>query len=146
VPVDIQKFSHVVLRVDDMATSLAFYRDLLGFSVVFEKGPDDLPEGAPKVHVAGCLPDGGVVIELMQNPGMPPAGPPDGNALIAFSVADIETARAQTEAAGVPMVPPPTEMMPGIKMMFVRDPDGRMLEFVEFAGEARSSAENAAKS
>jgi len=39
-------------------------------------------------------------------------------------------------------VMPPTEMMPGIKMLFVRDPDGRMLEFVDFAGGARSSAEN----
>ena len=44
-------------------------------------------------------------------------------------------------AAGVTPLMPPTEMAPGIYMIFLRDPDGRTIELAEFAGGATSSVE-----
>ena len=37
---------------------------------------------------------------------------------------------------------PPTEVTPGITMMFLTDPDGRTVELVEFASGVSSNYEN----
>ena len=36
---------------------------------------------------------------------------------------------------------PPREMMPGLFMIFVQDPDGRTIEFAQFPDGAKNNAE-----
>jgi len=62
---------------------------------------------------------------------------------MALSVADIEAAHRAPLAAGVTPLMPPTEMVPGLFMIFLCDPDGRKIELAQFSGGATSSVEYA---
>jgi catechol 2,3-dioxygenase-like lactoylglutathione lyase family enzyme len=140
-PIDIRAFSHVVLPVSDLDASLAFFHGALGLEIVMEIGPDDPDaEGgiASGLRIAGVAVPGGMVIELVQ--GM--TTKLESAAVLALNVADIRAAAKQAEDAGLTPTMPPTEVMPGVTMMFLADPDGRTIELVEFGSGARSSFEN----
>ncbi len=143
-PIKIEKFSHVVMQVANLDESIAFYRDLLGLEIVLEAKPEDFPEGVLQVHVVGCLVGGDVVLEFGE--GLGGTGPVEtkGSPILALSVADIQQTHAALLEAGVEPTMPPTEMVPGIFMIFIRDPDGRTIEFVQFPNGALSSAEHSA--
>jgi lactoylglutathione lyase len=139
--IDIRAFSHVVLPVSDLDASLGFFHDALGLEVVMRIEPDDPDaEGgiASGLRIAGVAVPGGLVIELVQ--GMTDALA--SSAVLALNVADVRQAERQVEAAGLKPTMPPTEVMPGVTMMFVPDPDGRTIELVEFGSGARTSLEN----
>jgi glyoxylase I family protein len=148
VHVSVQKLSHIVLHVSDMERSLKFYRDILGLEVAFETNSEDLGDGAAAMtaggggfRVVGCLVRGGMVLELTEGMSTAIHDGADDSYIIALSVSDIEEAHGQIIEAGVSPLMPPMEVVPGIKMFFVQDPDGRQIEFVEFPGDANSSAE-----
>lgn len=59
-----------------------------------------------------------------------------GLARVAFQVDNLDEHLARLEQHGVPLVSPPTDVLLGVTRLRVvcfRDPDGVMLEFVEFA-------------
>lgn len=148
VHISVQKLSHIVLHVSDMERSLKFYRDILGLEVAFETNSKDLGDGAAVMtaggggfRVVGCLVSGGVILELTEGLSKTIREGADDSYIIALSVSDIEEAHGRIIDAGVSPLMPPVEVMPGIKMFFVQDPDGRQIEFVEFPGDAKSSAE-----
>ncbi|MGE4650129.1 MAG: VOC family protein [Myxococcota bacterium] len=140
-PVTIRALSHIVLPVADLDAALAFYRDLLGLEVVIRLDPDNSgPEGsiAAGLNIAGMLVPGGTMLELVQGMQEPRAG----STVVALNVADVKAAQQQVEAAGVTPAMPPTEVTPGVTMMFLTDPDGRTVELVEFASGASSNYAN----
>ena len=140
-PVTIQALSHIVMPVADLDAALAFYRDLLGLEVVVRLDPDESgPDGsiAAGLNIAGMLVPGGTMLELVE--GM--QEPRSGSTVIALNVADLKAAQREVEAAGVTPAMPPTEVTPGITMMFLTDPDGRTVELVEFASGASSNYAN----
>mgnify|MGYP001814178793 FL=1 len=140
-PVDIRAFSHVVLPVSDLDASLAFFHEALGLEIVLRIEPDD-PDAAggmaSGMRIAGVAVPGGIVLELAE--GMSPSL--ESSTVIALNVADIQAAARQVEAAGLVPSMPPTEVMPGVTMMFVPDPDGRTIELVEFGSGAPTSLAN----
>jgi len=139
--VSIRGLSHIVLPVADLDLALAFYRDLLGLEVVMRLDPDDSDtEGsiAAGLRIAGVLVPGGTMLELVQGMQEPRAGA----TVVALNVADVKAAREQVEAAGVSPAMLPTEVTPGVTMMFLTDPDGRTVELVEFASGASTSFAN----
>jgi catechol 2,3-dioxygenase-like lactoylglutathione lyase family enzyme len=134
------RFSHVVIAVTDVDSSVAFYRDALGMDVVF----DQVLSGQPfrGRAVGGLL--GGVSIELLQlesPPGKPAAGARSvGLQLISLSVPNLDGAYlALSDAVGAAATKPFD--VDGVRMFFVTDPDGTVIEFVEFPGAARTPAE-----
>lgn len=138
---DIRAFSHVALPVSDLDASLAFYRDVLGLEVVLRLDPDDEDAKggiAAGLRIAGVLVPGGVMLELGE--GMP--GTLGSSYVLALNVPDVREAQREIEAAGLKPSMPPTEVVPGVTMMFVPDPDGRTIEFVEFASGASSNYTN----
>ena len=140
-PVSIRALSHIVLPVADLDAALAFYRDLLGLEMVMRRDPENSgPEGsiAANLHIAGMLIPGGTMLELVQGLQEPGAS----STVVALNVADVVAARRLVEAAGVTPTMPPTEVAPGVTMMFLADPDGRTVELVEFASGAHSNYEN----
>ena len=140
-PVTIRAFSHLVLPVADLDAALAFYRDLLSLKVVMRLDPDNsVPEGsiAAGLDIAGVLVPGGTMLELVQGMQEPRAG----STVVALNVADVKAAQGHVEAAGVTPAMPPTEVTPGVPMMFLTDPDGRTVERVEFASGASSNYAN----
>jgi glyoxylase I family protein len=139
--IEIRAFSHVVLPVSDLDAALVFYRDVLGLEVAMRLEPDDpASDGsiAAGLRIAGVLVPGGIMLELVE--GMEDPG--GSSTVLALNVPDVAAAQRKIEAAGLEPSMPPTQVTPGVTMMFVKDPDGRTIEFVEFASGASSSYEN----
>jgi catechol 2,3-dioxygenase-like lactoylglutathione lyase family enzyme len=141
-------FSHLVVGVSDMDRALAFYRGLLGMDVVFDQGmsgePFDAALGSTASHdgrvVGGLV--GGVMIELLSlRAASPTTGkrrPFLGNQNISLSVPDLDAAYATVRDAGYAPEQEPFAIA-GVRMFFVKDPDGMPVEFIEFPGAARTS-------
>jgi glyoxylase I family protein len=143
-------FSHVTIRVTDLARSLAFYRDGLGLRVLF----DVSLEGAGLEAVTGAsgargrmvgllVPGGGKVsLELLGFDHPPSVRPPPGRhtgyANISLAVDDLDEAHAACIARG--LRPHAPVSVGGVRMFFLADPDGTPIEIIQFPGGATTSA------
>jgi glyoxylase I family protein len=146
--IEIIGFSHVCIAVSDMEASLPFYRDVLGLDVFFDvelEGPSmEVVTGEPGARgrmVGGLL--GGTVVELLEfahRSFRPSAEPMLGYTNISLSVRDIDAALAAVSAAGIAPEQPPVEIG-GVRMFFVRDPDGTPVEFVSYPNGEQTSAQ-----
>ena len=143
----IKRFSHICVRVSDVALSLDWYRDSLGFDVVFDveltgESLDTVTgEGSAAGRMVGGL-VGGTVIELLQiaSEGAAPtarSGASLGYTNISVSVPDLDAARALV----ADQEPGPIVDIGGVRMFFLADPDGTAVEVIEFPGDASTSAE-----
>jgi catechol 2,3-dioxygenase-like lactoylglutathione lyase family enzyme len=135
------QFSHVVIAVSDMDRALAFYRDVLGMDIVFDQELSGEPFSGRAV--GGLV--GGASIELLYLPGQRPDEPaatyrPVGLQVISFSVLDLDHSHAAIHAAVGDRAQKPFEVE-GVRMFFVTDPDGTVIEFVQFPDGARTPAE-----
>lgn len=144
-------FCHLVVGVTDMERALQFYRDALGMDPVF----DTLISGEPfdaALHatrqqqgrvVGGLL--GGRMIELLSLGAKPAADEPARRGItgiqnISLSVVDLDDTHGRIRDAGYPPDQDPFEIG-GVRMFFVKDPDGTPVEFIELPGGARSTYE-----
>lgn len=144
-------FSHITVRVSDLARALAFYRDGLGLRQLFDvrlDGPGlDAVTGAAgsRGRMVGLLVPGPgkVSIELIHFEHPPLERPPEGRFTgwgnISLSVADIEKAHAECVARDLAPLSPPVEVG-GVRMFFLTDPDGARIEIIEFDGGHTTSA------
>ncbi|OBH24773.1 glyoxalase [Mycobacterium sp. E342] len=144
-------FCHLVVGVSDMDRALAFYRDLLGMEVVFETlisgEPFDAALHASRKQegrvVGGLL--GGLMVELLSLGTNTPEHRPalrgvTGIHNVALSVTDLDATHRRVTAAGHSPDQEPFEIG-GVRMFFVKDPDGTTIEFIELPGGARSTYE-----
>jgi catechol 2,3-dioxygenase-like lactoylglutathione lyase family enzyme len=144
-------FCHLVVGVTDMDRALAFYRDLLGMEVVFERLISGEPLDAvlhakhqQKGRVVGGL-LGGLMVELLSLGAKPAADEPVRRGIIgiqnvSLSVTDLDDTHRRVSAAGYQPDQEPFEIA-GVRMFFVKDPDGTPVEFIELPGGARSTYE-----
>jgi catechol 2,3-dioxygenase-like lactoylglutathione lyase family enzyme len=134
------RFSHVVIAVTDVDRAVVFYRDALGMDVVFDQVLSGQPFSGRAV--GGLL--GGVSIELLHldsGQRKPAVGAGSvGVQLISLSVPDLDGAYQALSAAVGTAATKPFDV-DGVRMFFVTDPDGTVIEFVEFPGAARTPAE-----
>jgi glyoxylase I family protein len=115
-----------LIQVFDMPTSVAFYRDILGFEVVTTSPPrdrDDFDWGLLRLQG----------IELMLNTAYeaddrPPT--PDGSRVAAhgdtaffFGCRDVDAAYTYLRAKGLDLKPPAIAPY-GMKQLYLKDPDG----------------------
>jgi glyoxylase I family protein len=139
-PIGIIGFSHVCIAVSDAETSLRFYRDLLGLDVFF----DIELEGPPMEVVTGETGARGRmiggVLEFKHRRFAQRSENMLGYTNISLSVSDIDTTRAAIEAGGVQSEQEPVEIG-GVRMFFIRDPDGTPIEFVSYPNGERTSAQ-----
>ena len=145
-------FCHLVVGVTDMDRALAFYRDVLGMEVVFETlisgEPFDAVLHASRKQegrvVGGLL--GGLMVELLSLGAKPAAekpGPPGaitGIHNVSLSVTDLDDTHRRIIDAGYTPDQDPFEIG-GVRMFFVKDPDGTPVEFIELPGGVRSTYE-----
>ncbi len=147
----ISKFYHVGIHVRDLDRSIAFY-EMLGFEVAARSHLDD-PDlcrmfglkrfGLLKYALMSQRDDPkGTMLDLTQFVDPPPSGePPDslnflGFTRLCFHVPDARATAKELEAAGVDMFYP-LEYKQGpngvsVGMMFFRDPDGNILEIMDW--------------
>jgi len=148
-PLGVKAFSHVCVRVSEMERSLAFYREVLGFDVVFDVELEGASlvavtgeSGAHGRMVGGLL--GGTSVELLEiaSAGAPPrrrGGPALGYTNISLSVDDLEGARAAAVAAGC--AAGPVVDIGGVRMFFLTDPDETPVEIIEYPNGATTAVE-----
>jgi lactoylglutathione lyase len=125
---------HVGLTVEDIDRSKAWYADAFGFATQLEF---QLPEG---VRGAMLRTEHGARIELFEVPGcgsgLKWADPPaamrtTGFGHVGLEASDLEAAFAQaTAAGGVAVWEPRQSPEPGLRMAFIHDPDGNLIELI----------------
>ena len=142
--VDLMAVSHVAIRVSDLDRAVDFYRRVFGYDVFIDNRPG--------TTVIGLI--GGLAIELIKSPATPEAitaakaasktadaaGAILGHTCMAFSVADIDAVHARLKTAGLTRTDGP-ETVGSVRVVFIRDPDGTLLEFIQLGGGAASLAE-----
>jgi catechol 2,3-dioxygenase-like lactoylglutathione lyase family enzyme len=142
-------FCHLVVGVTDMDRALAFYRDVLGMDIVFEtliSGETfDAALHAKRRQegrvVGGLL--GGLMIELLSLGSRPGTDKPAGITGIqnvSLSVTDLDDTHRRIREAGCLPEQEPFEIG-GVRMFFVKDPDGTPVEFIELPNGVRSTYE-----
>jgi catechol 2,3-dioxygenase-like lactoylglutathione lyase family enzyme len=113
----------------DIEKSLAFYRDLLGL-------PYDRKMPAPGGSTIHFLQCGDTNIKLWEV-SSPPAPAFTGGfhemagfRYLTITVGNIEEVVADAEQAGVKLLVPLTELMPGVRIAILTDPDGNPVELL----------------
>jgi len=125
--IPIAGLAHIGIRVHDLERSLAFY-ELLGFTKTAGPiGPEpvailDHPSGL-EVNLVLNAPNPKEPNVLMDVPDKHP-----GITHFALLCPDILAAKAQLEGAGIPLSGGPIRFGPAAQGIFVRDPDGNVIE------------------
>jgi catechol 2,3-dioxygenase-like lactoylglutathione lyase family enzyme len=114
--------------VGDIEASLAFYGGLLGLRKVQEMS---LWFGT--MHRMAF---GDSFVKLIDPSTVPPTGALGidqavGFRYLTFQVTNLDEVCADCEKAGVVFEIPKTELLPGVTIAMVRDPDGNIVEFVQ---------------
>lgn len=118
-----------LLEVFDMGTSVAFYRDVLGFDVVATSGP--LPDcGWALLRKDGTE----VMLNTAYDEGERPPAPDPArvaahrDTALFFGCRDVDGAHAHLASKGLRVDPPVTQSY-GMRQLYVTDPDGYNLCF-----------------
>jgi glyoxylase I family protein len=117
-----QGMSHVSFPVRDLARSLAFYCDVLGFA----------PIPRPDLGVPGAwLRAGDAEVHLIAGVGLPPADVPapvlsPAAHHVAFRIADYQAAADRLRRHELEVI----ETGPAGGQMWVQDPDGNVIELI----------------
>lgn len=125
----INRLHHIAVICSDYRTSLRFYTEILGLTVLAE---NYRPER--KSYKTDLALNGEYLIELFsfedapERPSYPEAR---GLRHIAFAVDDILEASAWLDSQGVPHEEIRTDSYTGKRFMFFADPDGLPIEFYE---------------
>lgn len=107
--------SEIIVYVQDMVAAVAFYRDALGLEIAWPADKDDYSQETWVTFSTGACTlalHGG--LELVEKQVQPRFG---------FSVDDIQAAREQLMARGVPCSEV-REPAPGVQVVDCRDPEG----------------------
>ncbi len=121
---------HLTAIVRDLDRTTAFYRDVLGLSLVRQGTSDDDPDARHFWFAAGGQ-GAGHLISFLEYPAMPPgtvgAGSVQHFALAVESAEEQEAWRDYLRGRGVDC----TDVFDrgGFRSLYVRDPDGHILEF-----------------
>lgn len=147
----LKSFDHVGFTVYDLDRSLVFYRDLLGLEVLWERVYEEeyvrMLVGYPTLRLKCAflrLPGSSTTLELLEYQNVPRskvdmhrANP--GNAHLCLSVDNLDTLYERLKAEGVDFVSAPgvstAGPYKGTKTVYLHDPDGISLQFMELHKE-----------
>jgi catechol 2,3-dioxygenase-like lactoylglutathione lyase family enzyme len=120
-------WDHVHLRSPDPEATAQWFERMLGAEVIrtAQQGKPriDLKLGGARVFIAPVAPGDGV------NP--PPVTPYQGLDHIGLSVTGLDAIAAELKAKGVEFTRPPQTPRPGIRVCFLRGPQGISIELLE---------------
>lgn len=117
----ISDIGQIAITVSDVGEALAFYRDVLELTFLFEAGPDLAFLSAGTTRLMLTTPQG--------------AGAAGANSVLYFRVTDLTSAYAQFTERGAKGERPPqlTAKLPDHELWiaFLRDPDGNLVGLME---------------
>ena len=130
------RLDHAGLTVADLAAALSWYCDVFGLEPELTLRVDALDLSIEMlIH-----PVHGYRLELLHRPGSRTEGRPadpgeaalrGGYGHIAFDVTDLDAAHDRAVARGAKSVMPPGQSPePGVRMAFVADPEGNLIELL----------------
>lgn len=125
----LNKVNHIAIIASDIERSIAFYVDVLGFSIIRKVYREE--RDSWKVDLAI---NGDYLIELFTFPDAPlrPSYPEAlGLRHLAFSVDDIEASIAELNSKGIKTEAIRIDPFTNYRCVFFADPDGLPLELVE---------------
>ena len=121
----IDRFHHLFISPGDFEASLAFYRDVLGWTVTETWGGNGADRGA-------ILSGGGVKVVIAQRsaPGSADGGHDAPKPNVHLDIHDVD-ARFRKMPKGEHVVKEPEATHWGTRWFVVRDPDGNLIAFEE---------------
>jgi catechol 2,3-dioxygenase-like lactoylglutathione lyase family enzyme len=120
-------WDHIHLRTTNPEGTAQWYERMLGAEVIrsVQQGQPriDLKLGGADIFIAPVTPGDGV------NP--PPATPYQGLDHFGLTVTGIDAVAAELKAKGVEFTREPTTVRPGVRVCFIRAPEGVSIELLE---------------
>ena len=134
------RLDHVGLTVTDLAAAAAWFCDVFGLVRELRVRVEALDLSIEMlIH-----PGHGYRLELLHRPGSAPGRKPgtpgeaalrDGYGHVAFDVTDLDAAYERALACGArPVKPPGPSPEAGVRMAFVADPEGNLIELLHRPG------------
>ena len=115
-------WDHVHLRSPDPEATAAWLQDVLGGEIVRGPGRIDVKLGGANIFIAPLEP--GKTVN-------PPPHPHQGLDHFGLTVKDIDAVAAEIKAKGVEFTREPTTIRPGVRVCFIRGPEGISVELLE---------------
>jgi lactoylglutathione lyase len=116
-------WDHVHLRSPDPEATAAWLEHILGGVIIRSPGRIDVKLGGANVFIAPVTAGDGV--------NSPPVTPYQGLDHFGLSVKDIDAVAAEIKAKGVEFTKEPTTIRPGVRICFIRGPQGISVELLE---------------
>jgi lactoylglutathione lyase len=116
-------WDHVHLRSPDPEATAAWLERVLGGEIIRGPGRIDVNLGGAKVFIAKVEPGDGV--------NAPPTTPYQGLDHFGLTVKNIDAVAAEIKANGVEFTKEPTTIRPGVRICFIRGPQGISIELLE---------------
>jgi len=116
-------WDHVHLRSPDPEATAAWLENILGGVIIRGPGRIDVKLGGANVFIAPVAAGDGV--------NSPPATPYQGLDHFGLTVKDIDAVAAEIKAKGVEFTKEPTTIRPGVRICFIRGPQGISIELLE---------------
>jgi catechol 2,3-dioxygenase-like lactoylglutathione lyase family enzyme len=116
-------WDHVHLRSPDPEATASWLQDVLGGVIIRGPGRIDVKLGGANVFIAPVTAGDGV--------NMPPTTPYQGLDHFGLTVKDIDAVAAEIKAKGVEFTKEPTTIRPGVRICFIRGPQGISIELLE---------------
>jgi glyoxylase I family protein len=149
----IRGIHHTGISTPDLDRSLRFYQDLIGLEVLSEGSWDEgfdtgdriigLENTAAKWVMLSAGNSNLELFEFVSPPGatQDPDRPASDHGIshLCFEVADIQALYERFRAAGVRFHCPPQNLEEMGTVTYARDPDGNIVELIEYSGESGES-------
>jgi lactoylglutathione lyase len=116
-------WDHVHLRSPDPEAMAAWLENVLGGEIIRGPGRIDVKLGGANIFIAPVKAGDGV--------HTPPVTPYQGLDHFGLSVKDIDAVAAEMKAKGVEFTMEPNNIRPGIRICFIRGPQGISVELLE---------------
>jgi lactoylglutathione lyase len=116
-------WDHVHLRSPDPEATAGWLENILGGVIVRSPGRIDVKLGGANVFIAPVTAGDGV--------HTPPVTPYQGLDHFGLTVKDIDAVAAEIKAKGVEFTKEPTTIRPGVRICFIRGPQGISVELLE---------------
>ncbi len=117
------KWDHIHLRTPDVEATAQWFETMLGAEIIRSPNRTDLKLGGGMIFLAPVASGDGV------NP--PPVTPHQGLDHFGLAVEDIDDVAAGLKAKGVTFTAEPHNIRPGIRICFIRGPQGISIELLE---------------
>lgn len=128
------QLDHVALEVADLDAAIAFYTEKIGLRLQFRQLDETHHEAFAYLELAGGN------LELLQSldadnqpkPFSPPARRESNCPHLAIGVEDMDALLGQLRDNGIPLIKGPLEIPGQVRWYYLADPDGNILEFVQW--------------